>query len=288
MPRIRSIKPEAWRKRPGKLSTEGQNLWVKLVTFADDAGRFPADIGSIVGHGYPHQLELAPSIQAWLDEIVASGLLVIYEVDGEPYGVLPKFRVHQVVNKPTQSRLPEPPKSIQGAFRYDSEIHPVEVREDSGSPTGEVPKAPETLALPEGSGRTTGLDHGSWTTEHGSGIGGGDARAAEGNLRPVETIDAVLRMLGSIGFDALAVDEDRGAIAQTLAERQPPADTDWDVVGQRIRRKLEDGTIERGRPVSALRFIVNGRVGLPRVGGNPLFSSTSPAVAAGDKYEGIG
>lgn len=119
MARIRTVKPEAWRDaRLGRASLDAQLLWVKLLGLADDAGRFPADPGSILGHGYPLTIvQHAPHVEEWLQELADAGLIVLYQHGQEAYGVFPRFREHQVVNRPSRSRLPEPPTHV-ACWRY--------------------------------------------------------------------------------------------------------------------------------------------------------------------------
>ncbi len=277
MPRIRSLKPEAWAdKKIGALSIEGRLLFVVLITFADDYGVFSADAGAIWAHGYRHDPEHLASVDRWLQELETAGRIALYVDGDERFGWLPRWADHQRVDHPSRRRQSVPPADIVARFSRQS-------RESDTRPSGESREDRETRAntgTPEDVANVS-RESRNGTTDHGPGTGdlGG------GVSREHSQLEHVCTMLRNIGFDALAVEEDRGAIAHTLAERQPPADTDFDVVGQRIRRKLEDGTIERGRPVSALRFILNGRVGLPRIGGNAMFASTVPAD---DKYAGLG
>lgn len=115
MPRIRTIKPDAWQDRKvGELSHDARLLWVVLITMADDAGRFRTHTGTVWGHGYMHEPSAMTEIPAWLDELAEAGLIRQYESGGEAFGCLPSWASHQRISKPTPSRIPEPPRESQG------------------------------------------------------------------------------------------------------------------------------------------------------------------------------
>lgn len=122
MARIRSLKPEAPQHRKvGRLSIWARWLWVVMITQADDEGRLPADPGQLrlLAFGYDEDITTA-KVSALLDEIAATGLIVIYPVAGVPYAYFPSWADHQRINRPTPSKLPPPPSqpssvSPQGA-----------------------------------------------------------------------------------------------------------------------------------------------------------------------------
>ena len=257
MARIRTLKPEAWADRKiGTLSLEARLLWVVLITMSDDYGAFEADPAAIFGFGYRHQHGHLQQIEGWLQELDDAGLIVRYESGDERYGLFPKWEDHQKVKNPGKSRLPRPddgPTESRGRIYGDStadlphEWPAAENRENTGA----------TETLPRVSpGSTASLPLGPRTTDLGPGISGGGTGASH------NAFDALM----SAGFDQLTVEQDAAGIRGVLAEFQPPADTDWFVVGQEIRRKREDGTIRSDRPSSALKFVMRGHKGLPRIG----------------------
>lgn len=114
MARIRTIKPSFWES-VAPLSHEARLLAVGLVSLADDEGRFVATHTAIAGYIYPHE-DISPArLKKWLDEIVnhrgrdGRAMVDLYQVGPARYGWFPKFRTHQVVNRPQQSNLPPPP-----------------------------------------------------------------------------------------------------------------------------------------------------------------------------------
>lgn len=110
-PRIRTIKPEMPEDERvgGRLSVTAELLFVRLISMADDEGRFQASSSRVVGFAFPHR-EMAPAkVRRLLKEIEAQGLILLYSHDQMPYGVVVNFRKHQQINKPTPSSLPACP-----------------------------------------------------------------------------------------------------------------------------------------------------------------------------------
>lgn len=110
-PRIRSIKPEMPQdERIAKLSIPAELLFVRLISMADDEGRFRAAVNGIIGFAFPDREDVTQAkVRRWLREIEAQELVLIYTHDGARFGAVRNFRKHQQINKATPSRLPEPP-----------------------------------------------------------------------------------------------------------------------------------------------------------------------------------
>lgn len=108
-PRIRSLKPETWQdEKVGRLSRDARLLFIGLITLVDDDGRFRALPAIILGHVFPFDEDAAKRLPKWMGELTKSRLVVRYEHDGIPYGVLPHFRDHQRISHPKASLLPSP------------------------------------------------------------------------------------------------------------------------------------------------------------------------------------
>lgn len=112
MARIRTLKPSFWGSpEAAHMSREARLLTVGLISFADDQGRFLASFGALSGFVYPNDEDVTPrKLRGWLDEVVASGMVELYEDRGVKYGHFPSWRRHQVINKPSKSVLPTPPQ----------------------------------------------------------------------------------------------------------------------------------------------------------------------------------
>ena len=108
-PRIRTLKPEAFgHRKVGRLSDRAFRLWAFMLTQADDEGRLYADPDWLRAQCFGYQPNLKPSlVEAALEEIAGRGLIRIY-VGGEGARVVdfPSWRDHQVIDRPTKSKLP--------------------------------------------------------------------------------------------------------------------------------------------------------------------------------------
>lgn len=111
MARIRSIKPEFWQdyRMAQELTRDVRLLYIGLWNEADDEGRFLAHPRRLLGIVFPYDRDIT---EAWMGDalqiLADTGRLVLYEVDGEPYGELTKFEKHQKINKPSSSKIPSP------------------------------------------------------------------------------------------------------------------------------------------------------------------------------------
>ncbi|HXK15097.1 MAG TPA: hypothetical protein VNH45_11215, partial [Gaiellaceae bacterium] len=78
-----------------RLTGDAERLFWRLTTVADDTGRFEAAAALILTECFPwaaRDPELAPlfcldAIERWLQELVTQQLVVLYEANGERYGV---------------------------------------------------------------------------------------------------------------------------------------------------------------------------------------------------------
>lgn len=155
-PRIRSLKPEMWQdEKVGALSRDARLLFVGLITMADDEGRLRGMAAAVLGHVFPYDEDALRKLPAWLDELVASRLVVAYEVDGVRYFYVQGFTRHQVVNKANKSTLPSPP-TVGGR---DPEPTPTgSLPDHSGSAPVAVRDVSEPSRARGGSGSGSGTD----------------------------------------------------------------------------------------------------------------------------------
>ena len=130
MPRNRLIKMEFWRdEKIGGLSHSARLLFISLWTYADDSGNGRAHARLLRSQAFPYDANVtAENVEAWLQEIVSLGMIVLYEVGGTRLYAVKNFLRHQVINRPSKFRLPEPPK-MEGNT-------PEQLSDDSLSGTG--------------------------------------------------------------------------------------------------------------------------------------------------------
>lgn len=111
MARIRTIKPTFWSDLAvAHLRRDARLMLVGLISFADDEGRFLASTSAIAGYVFPHDELPLSTIKRWRDEVVKSGVVGIYTVDGCEYGYFPNWDKHQRINRPSPSIYPPPPE----------------------------------------------------------------------------------------------------------------------------------------------------------------------------------
>jgi hypothetical protein len=110
MARIRSVKPSIWGDdRFARLSRDARLTCLGLISNADDAGRFYASPGAILGAVFPHDDLSTTQVRRWRDEIAATGMIELYTFHGQQYGRFPRWKRHQRIDKPQPSALPSPP-----------------------------------------------------------------------------------------------------------------------------------------------------------------------------------
>jgi len=92
------------------VSAEAERLFVRLITVADDTGRFDADPLVLKATCFTllvDQIE-TQSVEKWREELVTSGVIQIYQVDGRIYGHFPNWSRYQR-QYGTKPKFPEPP-----------------------------------------------------------------------------------------------------------------------------------------------------------------------------------
>lgn len=115
MARIRTVKPSFWASC-GHLTRDARLLAIGLISMADDDGRFVATDQAILGYVYPIDTDVTTGkLRRWMGELTSARpgedhpMVVLYQVNGVPYGYFPKYRKHQRINRPQDSALPGPP-----------------------------------------------------------------------------------------------------------------------------------------------------------------------------------
>lgn len=104
MARLRTVKPEYWTDElVGQCSIAARLLFVGTWNFADDYGGLARSAKQLKAQIFPYDnIDCEPLIQ----ELLAVGLLVEYEVDGKKYLHIRGFKKHQKVEKPAAPRIP--------------------------------------------------------------------------------------------------------------------------------------------------------------------------------------
>lgn len=104
MARIRTVKPEYWTdERVGECSVSARLLFIACWNFSDDHGGLDRSAKQLKAQAFPYDaIDCEPLVQ----ELLAAGLLIEYEVDGKKYLHISGFGKHQKVEKPAKPRIP--------------------------------------------------------------------------------------------------------------------------------------------------------------------------------------
>ena len=112
--RIRTIKPDFFEnEKINAVSVGTRFVAVGLISAADDRGRMRR-LPALRTHVFPHGDISERQFDRAVDEIVATGFVWQYEVDGKSYLWLPNFWKHQRINRPSESDLPPHPDDPLG------------------------------------------------------------------------------------------------------------------------------------------------------------------------------
>lgn len=107
MPRKRMIDPEFWNDEElGRWSVEARLFYIGLWNFADDEGRLRAHPKLLKSQIFPYDEKI--NIEKLKTEI--SKKVRWYQVDGQDYGYIKNFLKHQIISRPTKSKIPPPPE----------------------------------------------------------------------------------------------------------------------------------------------------------------------------------
>ncbi len=108
MARIRTIKPEFPQSESmGRVSREARLAFILLWTLADDEGRLRGNSRMLASLLFPYDDDAPGLIDGWLVELEAEGCLVRYKIDGNSYVQIANWLIHQKIDKPSKSKIPE-------------------------------------------------------------------------------------------------------------------------------------------------------------------------------------
>ena len=122
MARIRSVKPEFWddRKLARRTSRDARLLYIALWNLADEHCRLNGDPQWLKGQVFAFDDDLdTAAIDGLLKELETVGSVVRYEVDEDPFILLPKLAKHQRLEpEKVRSRIPAPPAMALGQLDF--------------------------------------------------------------------------------------------------------------------------------------------------------------------------
>lgn len=83
-------------------------VWVHLITYVDDFGRGSADAELLKGLLFPRRHGITvKQINDAIGALANKGMVILYDIDGEPYLYFPKWGEHQRIRTKV-SKFPEP------------------------------------------------------------------------------------------------------------------------------------------------------------------------------------
>ena len=131
-------------KTVNSLSDFQFRVWAYLITYVDDFGRGSADPELLKGIVFPRRKGITEAqLENALTVLANTGMITLYEVDGESYFYFPKWGEHQRIRN-KWSKFPEPPQSAANRGESHIEVE-VEVEDISSCPE---PKIVSVLELP--------------------------------------------------------------------------------------------------------------------------------------------
>ena len=111
MARIRTVKPEFWTaEQVMELSPMARLLFIGLWNFCDDRGVHPVAYKTLKAEVFPADDLLSSDVERLVGELIAQGLLSEFEAEGRRWWFVTGWH-HQVINRPSKSRYPEPPRN---------------------------------------------------------------------------------------------------------------------------------------------------------------------------------
>lgn len=123
MARIRTIKPEFWTaEQVMELSPMARLLFIGMWNFCDDRGVHPVAYKTLKAEVFPADDLLVSDIQSLIGEVSAQGLLSEFEAEGRRWWFVTGWH-HQVINRPSKSRYPVPPRNAPPPTAAGSDDH---------------------------------------------------------------------------------------------------------------------------------------------------------------------
>lgn len=105
MARIRTIKPEIWTdEKLTECSLSARLLFIGMLNFSDDNGNQAYSAKRLKMQIFPAD---AIDTQPLLNELLAQGVVIEYSVSGEKFLHIKGFCEHQVINRPSQTKIPK-------------------------------------------------------------------------------------------------------------------------------------------------------------------------------------
>lgn len=123
MGRKRQISPELWTDpKISKVGRDVRLLFIGLISNANDWGKLRGTPSTIRSKIFPDDDIQVEVLDEWLNELAALGLIVRWNVGGEPFVFIKNWNKHQNVAHPQKDEFPDPPREALKAD-YSRTVH---------------------------------------------------------------------------------------------------------------------------------------------------------------------
>lgn len=99
-------------------------LLIGMKNFCDDQGVHPVDPKKLRDQVFPHDDFRISEVEAWLEELIANGLVTIFEANNRRYWYVANWDEEQKVNRPSR-KYPAPPHGNQAPSKAAKQPEPV-------------------------------------------------------------------------------------------------------------------------------------------------------------------
>lgn len=115
MARKRLISPEIWESQSfGELTILAKILFIGMISQADDDGKGILSAQFLKSRILPYDEVRVAEVDKALKEIGHKTSTRYYEVEGKNYYIFENWKKWQMINRPTPSKLPDPPEITWG------------------------------------------------------------------------------------------------------------------------------------------------------------------------------
>lgn len=124
-------------------------VWLYLITYVDDYGRGSADPELLKGLVFPRRKGITEAqISEALTDLANTGMVTLYEADGEPYFYFPNWSSHQRIQT-KRSKFPDPPEPTVGHGEPPPETKPNQLEIETNCETETITNSLAQDALAE-------------------------------------------------------------------------------------------------------------------------------------------
>lgn len=143
MARNRMIKPKFWDDaKIGKISRDARLVYIGMWNFCDDLGVIRADSVWIKSKIFPFDQMQIQQFDKICHEILKNGFISLFSYRDEKFYYLPKFSLHQTINKPNYEEVNVPKEILFKGLHKITE----QSRNDTGLITEQsIPKIEEEI-----------------------------------------------------------------------------------------------------------------------------------------------